>query len=163
MRKSCCMVWVVFSTSSLLDQRGSHVTENDLNKMAEGSGYKLFRLQNIMRNTSNITTAMAPDNVNLYRSTSTTPSSAGISKSISVGSCSTVAGTRPICYLYKEDRGVDYEFIAEYVNHYLADNKTRQTVILCDEKISPKEKTSIFMTFRVKEIKLGIMPKNTYT
>ena len=85
-----------------------------------------------MRNSASITSATSPDSVNNY-----TDNDGGIPKSISSGSCSTVTGTRPTCYLYSSD--VNYELIGECVNKYLEEYKTAQTVILCDQYISPRQ------------------------
>ena len=104
MKDSCCMAWLVLSTSSLLDERTSSslldgtdvsaVPQDKLESLVRRSGYKPVTLQNIMRNSSNIATATKKENVGIC-------ASAGISKSISSGSCSTVTGTRPTCYLYE--------------------------------------------------------------
>ena len=127
------MAWLVLSTSSLLDdRRGSDVPQDKLESLVRRSGYKPVTLQNIMRNSSNITTATATENVNEY-------STANIHKSISPGSCSTVTGTRPTCYLYSAG-DVNYNaVIARCINQYLEHNKSEQTVILCDQFISPRQ------------------------
>ena len=129
------MAWVVLSTSSLLDQAGvAAVPQDKLESLVRRSGYKPVTLDHILRNSSTITSATAPDNVNRYNS------GIEISKSISAGSCSTVTGTRPTCYLYKHRTGdVNYSLIGECVDKYLELHKTAQTVILCDHGISPRQ------------------------
>ena len=133
MKDSCCMAWVVLSTSSLLDDRGDAVPQERLESMVRRSGYKPVTLQNIIRNSSKISEATAHENMNRY-------SDVDIRNSISAGSCSTVTGTRPTCYLYKYSPGVvNNEVMARYVNQYLEQNKSEQTVILCDRDISPRQ------------------------
>lgn len=133
MKDSCCMSWLVLSTSSLLDDvLGAVVPQDKLESLVKRSGYKPVTLQNIMRNSSSITTATTSDNVNRY-------SNARIPKSISAGSCSTVTGTRPTCYLYKDSAKVNYRELAGIVKDYLEHNKSDQTVILCDYYISPRQ------------------------
>ena len=133
MKDNCSMAWVVLSTTSLLDQQGAAVPQDKLESLVRRSGYKSVTLDHILRNSSTITSATAPDNVNRY-------SGANISKSISAGSCSTVTGTRPTCYLYKYSRDdVNYSLIGECVDKYLELHKTAQTVILCDRYISPRQ------------------------
>ena len=127
------MAWVVLSTSSLLDDRGDAVPQERLESMVRRSGYKPVTLQNIIRNSSKISEATAHENMNRY-------SDVDIRNSISAGSCSTVTGTRPTCYLYEGSLGVVlYEVMTTCVNQYLEHNKSQQTVILCDQDISPRQ------------------------
>ena len=127
------MAWLVLSTSSLLDDRNATAIPQDkLESLVRRSGYKPVTLQKIMRNSSNINTATTRENLNKY-------SGFNIPKSISPGSCSTVTGTRPTCYLYKYSGDVNYEVMARCVNQYLEHNKSQQTVILCDLDISPRQ------------------------
>ena len=133
MKDSCCMAWLVLSTSSLLDEKlDDFVPQDKLESLVRRSGYKPVTLQNIMRNSANISTATTPENVKSY-------SNANISKSISAGSCSTVTGTRPTFYLYKYSDDVNYGDIKKCVKHYLEQNTSEQTVILCDKYISPRQ------------------------
>ena len=132
-KDNCSMAWVVLSTTSLLDQYAAAVPQDKLESLVRRSGYKSVTLDHILRNSSTITSATAPDNVNRYSGGAT------ISKSISAGSCSTVTGTRPTCYLYKHRAGVNYSLIGECVDKYLELHKTTQTVILCDREISPRQ------------------------
>ena len=132
------MAWVVLSTTSLLDdQYAAAVPQDKLESLVRRIGYKSVTLDHILRNSSTITSATAPDNVNRYNF------GVDISKSISAGSCSTVTGTRPTCYLYKYSRDVNYSLIGECVDKYLELHKTAQTVILCDQFISPREVKSL--------------------
>ena len=132
------MAWVVISTSSLLDelhQAGSEVGQDDLEVLGRRSGYKIFPLKNIMRNSALITKATSPENA--YGR-----GRVNIPKSISVGSSCTVSGTRPTWYnLYETGYGfsLNLEVMANYVNDYLEHNKREQTVILCGLKISPRQ------------------------
>ena len=127
------MAWLVLSTTSLLDENlGVDVPQEKLESLVRRSGYKPVTLRKIMRNSSNINTATTSENVKKY-------SYSIISKSISPGSCSTVTGTRPTCYLYKYSDDVNYEELARCVNQYLEHNKSQQTVILCDWDISPRQ------------------------
>ena len=134
MTDSCCMAWLVLSTSSLLDDEydSSLLQQDKLESMVRRIGYKPVNLKNIMRNSSSISTATTSENVDKC-------CALNISKSISPGSCSTVTGTRPTCYLYKHSRDVNYEVMARCVNQYLEHNKSQQTVILCDWDISPRQ------------------------
>ena len=135
MKDSCCMAWLVLSTSSLLDElEVPAVPQDKLNSLVRRSRYKLVTLQNIMRNSSNITTATSRENVNRYRN-------ANIRKSISAGSCSTVTGTRPTWYLHRigYSPGDNCKELARISNCYLERNKSDQTVILCDLRISPSQ------------------------
>ena len=71
MKDSCCMAWLVLSTSSLLDNAFSvdkygEVPQDKLESLVRKSGCKPVTLQNIMRNSSNISTATTRDNVNRY-------------------------------------------------------------------------------------------------
>ena len=86
-----------------------------------------------MRNSVNITSATSPDSLDKYRDGDS------INKSISSGSCSTVIGTRPTCYFYKDSVGVNYEEMARCANKYLENNRSKQTVILCNRNISPRQ------------------------
>ena len=135
MTDSCCMAWLVLSTSSLLDDEydSSLLQQDKLESMVRRIGYKPVTLKNIMRNSSNISSATTSENVSKCRIGPDMP------KSISPGSCSTVTGTRPTCYLYKWSPGVNYEVMARCVNLYLEHNKSEQSVILCDHFISPKK------------------------
>ena len=130
------MAWLVLSTTSLLDdQRGSSIPQDKLESMVRRSGYKTVTLLNIMRNSAKIATATSPENVDRYGS-----GVVNIPRSISAGSCSTVTGTRPTCYLYKYSDAVNYPVIARAVNQYLNRlSDFTQTVILCDQNISPRK------------------------
>ena len=133
MTDSCCMAWLVLSTSSLLDyQYGGEVPEDKLESLVRRSGYKPVTLKNVLRSSSNINTATTIENVNKY-------SGVNIPELISPGSCSTVTGTRPTCYLYKDSDCVNYKVMARCVNQYLEQNKSQQTVILCERRISPRQ------------------------
>ena len=128
------MAWLVLSTSSLLDDRAvTNVRQDKLESMVRRSGYKPVTLTNIMRNSANITSATSPDSLDRYNH------GADIKKSISSGSCSTVTGSRPTCYLYKFSLNVNYEVLARCANKYLESNRSKQTVILCDRNISPRQ------------------------
>ena len=127
------MAWVVLSTSSLLDDRGDAVPQERLESMVRRSGYKPVTLQNIIRNSSKISEATAHENMNRY-------SDVDIRNSISAGSCSTVTGTRPTCYLCDFQ---NFEVFPRCVDHYLKHNKSEQIVILCDLGISPSEVKSL--------------------
>ena len=61
-----------------------------------------------------------------------------VSRTLSTGTCSTVTGGQPTCYLYQAGEDVDYELIAECVNSYLDLTTSQQTAILCDWNISPR-------------------------
>ena len=130
------MAWLVLSTSSLLDDISDFAVPQDkLETMVKRSGYKPVTMQNIMRNSANISSATSPDSLFKYIS-------ADIKNSISSGSCSTVTGTRPACYLYKHSYNVKYEMrfeMARCANKYLENNRSKQTVILCDLTISPRQ------------------------
>ena len=130
------MAWLVLSTTSLLDvRRGVDVPQDKLESLVRRSGYKPVTLANIMRNSASITSATSPDSMEKYSKRT------DIRKSISSGSCSTVTGTRPTCYLYKIDSpGVEnYEVLARCANKYLENYRSKQTVILCDQGISPRQ------------------------
>merc|ERR1711994_875841 len=111
------MAWVVLSTTSLLDDNTSARPASEavqlakLESLVRKSGYKPVTLKNIMRNSSTITSATAPDNVSRYR----TDFAGDILKSISAGSCSTVTGTRPTCYLYRQSAVGNYSLIGDCV------------------------------------------------
>ena len=129
------MAWVVLSTSSVLDaQEGSDLSEEQLERIVRSCGYNSLTLQNIMRNSASISSATAPESFGRY-----SQSVYKIPESIRAGSCSTVSGTRPTCYLYKDSDDVNYEEIARCVNHYLENNKANQTAILCNRYISPRQ------------------------
>ena len=70
------MAWLVLSTSSLLDNNtgGHEVPKEKLESLFLKIGYKSVILQNIMRNSANITTAIAPHNLDKYRGTTMTGS-----------------------------------------------------------------------------------------
>ena len=133
----CCMAWLVIATSSLLDEDGGEdVPQDRLETLAKNSGFRSAILQKVMRSSSSITSALAPDSLREYNSLT------NIYKSISVGSCSTVTGTKPTWYLYQvsdDSQDVNYKVIAGCVNSYLEHNKSDQTVILCDWNISPRQ------------------------
>ena len=135
------MAWLVLSTSSLMNVRSfdvadADVTQDKLESLVRRSGYKPVTLQNIMRNSANITSATSPDSLIKYRGVN-------IKKSISSGSCSTVTGTRPTCYLYKYSYHIvnyeNYEVLARCANKYLKNKRSKETVILCDRLISPRQ------------------------
>ena len=152
MTDSCSMAWLVLSTSSLMDDHwGVAVPQDELGSMVRRSGYKPVTLQNIMRNSANISTATTSDNVNSYSTNFRK------SNSISTSSCSTVTGSRPTCYLfeYRWGDGVNHEELARIVNCYLADNKSDQTVILCDRIISPRQ-VKPFLTGEVTLYDAGV-------
>ena len=130
------MAWVVLSTSSLLDETTHDVKEgqDQLESMVRCSGYSLVNLPNIMRNSSSISLATSPDNVNRYHSGGLT-----ISKSIRTGGCSTVTGSRPTWYTYKYSSEVNYKIIASCVENYLKQRKSDKIAILCDYAVSPKQ------------------------
>ena len=105
-----------------------------LESLFRRSGYKAVTLQNIMRNSANITSATSPESMNKYSFFIT------IGNSISSGSCSTVTGTRSTCYLYKYSPNiVNYKEIARCANKYLENNRSKQTVILSDGITSPRQ------------------------
>ena len=91
-----------------------------LESLLRRSGYKAVTLQNIMRKSANITSATSPNSMNKYNFFITI-------NSISSGSCSTVTGTRPTCYLYKDNPDVNYEEIARCANKYLEPNSEHLT------------------------------------
>ena len=80
-------VWVVTSTSCLLDRRSDIVDKVDLGPMMSGAGYHTVLLPNIMRTSRNIAEATAPSSWNSY----STVRSNNVSSSIATGSASTVA------------------------------------------------------------------------
>ena len=135
------MAWVVLSSSSLLDNQSGSAPypQAKLESFVRDCGYKPVTLHNIMRNSSNISTATSLDNVEKYRARAYSP------KSISSGFSSTVMGTRPTCYVYEyrmhfdATYDVNYEVVATCIKHYLENCKTAcaKTVILCDREISP--------------------------
>ena len=133
-RASSCVAWLVLSTSPLLDYTsGYDVSQETLESMVRRSGYKPVTLHNIMRNSANITSATSPDSMKKYNE------EVDIAKSLSSGSCSMVTGTKPTCYLNKYSGDLDYEVLARCANKYLENNRSKQTVILCDEYISPRQ------------------------
>ena len=141
MKDNCSMAWVVLSSSSLLDNQSGSAPypQAKLESFVRDCGYKPVTLHNIMRNSSNISTATSLDNVEKYRARAYSP------KSISSGFSSTVMGTRPTCYVYQyrmhfdATYDVNYEVVATCIKHYLENCKTAcaKTVILCDRRISP--------------------------
>ena len=71
MKDNCTMawVWVVLSTTSLLDDNYSAaaaVSKDKLESLVSRSGYKPVTQQNIMRNSANITSATSPDSLMKY-------------------------------------------------------------------------------------------------
>ena len=66
-KDKCCMAWIVLATSSLLDESNSYALPQDtLETMMTRIGYTVVSLNNIMRNSSSITSATAPDHIHEY-------------------------------------------------------------------------------------------------
>ena len=92
LRRRFRAVWVVTSTSCLLDMTDS-VDKVELGPVMSGAGYQTILLPHIMRCSRRIAEATSPSSWNSY--------SYKVSSSITAGSASTVAGTRPTAIIYK--------------------------------------------------------------
>jgi len=136
LRRRFRAVWVVTSTSCLLDITSDSDDKVELGPVMSGTGYHTVLLPNIMRTSRCIAEATSPDSWNSYYTYSD-----NVSSSIAAGSASTVAGTRPTAILYKVNYDEsDYQVLAGCVSLYLEREKintaTSSVAILCDQEIS---------------------------
>ena len=140
--KESCMAWFVLSSSFLPDgTTAGSILPPYLDTVVKNSGYNMVNLTNIMRNSSSISSAAASDfekyNVTQYKFT----------LSLSGGHCSTVIGIKPTCFLYRSDKD-NYMMIADCVKHFLERKKSYQTVVLCDQSISPVTFSCLMLEWR---------------
>ena len=142
MRQRFRSVWVVISTSCLLDIHSSDSSKVDLDPVMTRVGYQTVHLSNIMRTRRNIAEATSPDSCNAFY-----PYRYKVSSSISAGTSFTAPGTRPTVIVYEGCRRneTDYKVVAECVALFLEKKKintskrkkTKKTAILCETDINP--------------------------
>ena len=138
LRRRFRAIWVVTSTTCLLDITSDSDDKVELGPVMSGAGYQTILLPHIMRCSRRIAEATSPSSCNSYYYTY---NSYKVRSSIAAGSASTVAGTRPTAILYKlsyDDS--DYQVLAGCVSLYLEREKintaTSSVAILCDGEIS---------------------------
>ena len=93
LRRRFRAIWVVTSTTCLLDMPSYSDDKVELGPVMSGAGYQTILLPHIMRCSRRIAEATSPSSWNSY--------SYKVSSSIAAGSASTVAGTRPTAIIYK--------------------------------------------------------------
>ena len=120
---NCSMAWVVFSSSSLLDD----LPQEKLEILLRRSGYNPVKLQKSLRSCSSILSATGPASLQRYR---------GIPLKNAESVSSGTVGRRPAWCLYEDSQSVNYDIIARYASIY--GSYREDTVILCDENISPR-------------------------
>ena len=98
LRRRFRAVWVVTSSTCLLDVFSDDNDNLDLGPVMTGAGYHTIVLPNIMRTSRNIAEATSPGSYNSYYAANVYE----VRSSIDAGSASTVAGTRPTAILYKK-------------------------------------------------------------
>ncbi len=134
------MTLAALSSNSLLD-RGtddSAVSQTELDEMIKRTGFEAARLINIMRSSKNIAAATSPASYNATQ----TDRAYKIQEKISPGSSSTVPGTRPKAWVYKDtDDDTDHTKLAGFVTQYLrtVDTERLKCVVLTDFNISPRQ------------------------
>ena len=134
------MTLAALSSNSLLD-RGtddSAVSQTELDEMIKRTGFEAARLINIMRSSKNIVAATSPASYNATQ----TDRAYKIQEKISPGSSSTVPGTRPKAWVYKDtDDDTDHTKLAGFVTQHLrtVDTERLKCVVLTDFNISPRQ------------------------
>ena len=131
------MTLAALSSSSLLDRDtdGDVVSETQLDEMIARSGFMAISLKHIMRSSRNIATATSPARVNEAYTL------VKIQKTISPGSSSTVPGTRPMAWVYKDTRNyTDHTKLAGFVSQHLRtmDTERLKCVVLAGQEISAR-------------------------
>ena len=122
LRRRFRAIWVVTSTTCLLDITSDSDDKVELGPVMSGAGYQTILLPHIMRCSRRIAEATSPENYNNY-----TKNSFKVSRSIAAGSASsTVAGTRPTAILYKWTPDLDYQVVAGCVSLYLDSTVIRE-------------------------------------
>ena len=137
LRRRFRAIWVVTSTTCLLDITSDSDDKVELGPVMSGAGYQTILLPHIMRCSRRIAEATSPSSCNSYY----TRNIYKVRSSIDAGSASTVAGTRPTAILHKwSDDDTDYQVLAGCVSLYLDREKintaTSSVAILCDGEIS---------------------------
>ena len=130
-KDSCCMSWIVLSPYAVQDSKGdNNLLHKNLEAMVTKIGFGLVKLQKIVRNSSSIFSATAPEVM------------CGMPINNS-SICSTVPGPRPFYYLYEYSDNGSYDAIARCVNNYLQgefnEPSSKHTAILCSANISPRQ------------------------
>ena len=136
------MTPAALSSSSLLDRYTDDVdavSQTELDEMIARTGFEAARLHNIMRSSKNIAEATSPASYNAAHTYSSYNNK--IKKTISPGSSSTVPGTRPMAWVYKDTYDPDYTKLAGFVTQHLrtVDTERIKCVVLTDHKISPRQ------------------------
>ncbi len=129
------MTLAALSSTSLLDRyTGDAVSQTALDEMIARTGFATARLNNIMRSSKNIAAATSPASVTAAQS------GYNVQESISPGSSSTVPGTRPRAWVYKDTDSVDYTKLAGFVTQHLrtVDIKHLKCVVLTHWNVSPQ-------------------------
>ena len=138
------MTLAALSSTSLLDRRnggndddnddddvaGEAVSQTELDEMITRIGYKGVNLKHIMRSSQKIAAATSTAKVSEVRS-----DGYNIPETILPGSSSTVPGTLPKAWVYKDINYVNYQKLAGFVSQYLRtlDTEKLKCVVLTDQ------------------------------
>ena len=144
------MTLAALSSTSLLDRRnggnddddddddvaGEAVSQTELDEMITRIGFKGVNLKHIMRSSQKIAAATSTAKVSEVRS-----DGYNIPETILPGSSSTVPGTLPKAWVYKDINYVNYQKLAGYVTQYLRtlDTEKLKCVVLTDPDISSRQ------------------------
>ena len=142
------MTLAALSSTSLLDRRtggndddddddaGEAMSQSELDEMIMRTGFHGVNLKHIMRSSQKIAAATSTANVSKVRS-----DRYNIPETILPGSSSTVPGTLPKAWLYKEMDFVNYKKLAGFVTQYLRtlDTEKLKCVVQTDRDISSRK------------------------
>ena len=144
LRVNTAMTLAALSSTSLLDRYSPSdfdVSQTVFDKMIAGTGFMTVRLENIMRSSQNIAAATSPASITPVQPEKDNIKNMKIMETISPGSSSTVLGTQPRAWVYKETGNVDYNKLAGFVTQHLrtVDTEHIKCAVLTDVGISAWE------------------------